>query len=351
MPGEFEPHVGCWMVFPERLDTWRAKAGPAQATFAQVANAISQFEPVTMVVSKATEKAARAILNSKVRILVYPSDDSWMRDIGPTFVRNKAGDVRGVDWIFNAWGGQAYESWDQDDLMAKNVLDYLKIDRYRAPLILEGGSIHSDGEGTIYTTEECLLNPNRNPNLTKQQIENYLKEYLGAEKVIWIPYGVFKDETSGHVDNICCVIKPGRVFLGWSDNPDDPQYERSQKDYEYLSKMTDARGRKIEVVKMPMPTKPLYRSKEQALEIETQLAKARPVGERLAASYVNFYIANGGIVMPTFGLPSDHAAIELIKREFPDRKVVPIPSIEVLLGGGNFHCITQQEIKTPRHKS
>src|SRR6202011_2393151 len=189
MPGEFEAHAGCWMAWPERPDTWRLGARPAQATFAEAAEAIAVSEPVTMAVSDAQFEHCRSVLSPAVRVVEISTDDAWMRDTGPTFVVDDAGGRRGVDWRFNAWGGLdggLYFPWDRDDRVARKVLEIEGDDRYRAPIVLEGGSIHVDGEGTVLTTEECLLNPNRNPGLSRKQIEQVLCAYLGAETVIWL---------------------------------------------------------------------------------------------------------------------------------------------------------------------
>ena len=213
MPGEFEPHAGCWMIWPERPDNWRHGAGPAQAAFAAVAEAIAAAEPVTVGVSDAQFERARAALSPAVRVVELSTDDAWMRDVGPTFVVGGGGERRGVDWRFNAWGGRdggLYCPWDRDERVAAKVLEVEGAGRYRAPLVLEGGSIHVDGEGTVLTTEECLLNRNRNPELSREQIERHLLDYLGAEKVLWLGRGVFADETDGHVDNLACFARPGR---------------------------------------------------------------------------------------------------------------------------------------------
>lgn len=215
------------MLWPERKDNWRLNAEPAQMCFAKVARAISEFEPVYMGVSSRLLENARKMLSPDIYIVEMESNDSWMRDVGPTFVIHKQGEIRGVDWSFNAWGGLdggIYYPWDKDDKVAQKVLEYEDIRRYKTPLILEGGSIHVDGEGTLITTEECLLNPNRNPDLSKIQIEKKIKEYLNIEKIIWLGKGVFMDETDGYVDNLCCFIKPGEILLHWIDNDTDPQY-------------------------------------------------------------------------------------------------------------------------------
>ncbi len=334
------------MLWPERPTNWRLGAKPAQAAFATCASAIATGEPVTVGVSSAQFVNARSMLPDAVRIVEMSSNDAWMRDAGPTFVVDDAGQVRGVDWIFNAWGGLnsgLYFPWDQDDLVARKVLEIERCDRYRAPFVLEGGAIHVDGEGTLITTEECLLNPNRNPHLDKGQLEILLHEYLGVTSVIWLGKGVVDDETSGHVDNLCCFVRPGEVALTWTDNKRDPQYAVSLDAYERLKSARDAKGRKLKIHKLPMPG-PLYRTAEEERGVDAvDLGlPARCAGERLAASYVNFYIANSTIVMPLLDPKKDRLAANALKRLFPDRRVIGVQAREILLGGGNIHCITQQ---------
>jgi agmatine deiminase len=345
MPGEFEPHSGCWMAWPERTDNWRLGAKPARAAFAAVAEAIAASEPVTMAVSDTQFEHARAMLPPSVRVVEVSTDDAWLRDTGPTFVVDGNGGRRGVDWEFNAWGGTnggLYASWDRDDRVAAKVLELERDDRYRAPIVLEGGAIHVDGEGTVLTTEECLLNPNRNPELSREQIEQVLLEYLGAEKVIWLGAGVFEDETDGHVDNLACFAKPGKVLLTWSDDEDDPQHAISRDARGRLEAATDARGRPLEVVLLPSPG-PLQMSAEEAEGVDTAEGTVpRRAGDRLAASYVNFYLGNSRVVYPLLDPRHDEEAGAILRRCFPEREVVGVPAREILLGGGNVHCITQQ---------
>ena len=345
MPGEFEPHEKCWMLWPRRGDTWRLGAKPAQAAFAEVAAAINTFEPVTIGADRDQWENARAILPDRIRVVEISSDDAWMRDVGPTFVVDASRNVRGVDWQFNAWGGLEggiYFPWARDSLVAGKVLEIEGAGRYRAPLIMEGGAFHVDGQGTLITTQECLLNRNRNPHLTREQIEVLLKTYLDVQKVVWLDKGVYMDETDGHVDNLCCFVKPGEVLLTWTDDRDDPQYEISRHALETLSAETDARGRRLMVHKIHQPDPmAIFAAECEGLDA-SETAKPRRAGDRLAASYVNFYIANGGIVMPLFGDAHDQAAMDLLVRLFPDRTVVGVKSREILLGGGNIHCITQQ---------
>jgi agmatine deiminase len=345
MPGEFEPHAGCWMAWPERPDNWRDGARPAQEAFAAVAEAIAASEPVTMVASAAEYERCRSLLPTSIRVVELPSDDAWMRDIGPTFVVDGGGGRRGIDWEFNAWGGHEgglYESWEKDERVAAAVLELEGANRYRAPLVLEGGAIHVDGEGTVLSTEECLLNRNRNPGLSREQIEEHLREYLGAEKVVWLGRGVFADETDGHVDNLACFARPGVVLLTWAEDESDPQHEISADALRRLEAATDARGRSLEVVRLPSPG-PLTIASGEAEGVESVPGtRPRQAGDRLAASYVNFYLGNDRVVMPLLDERHDEEAAAILADCFPGREVLGVPAREILLGGGNVHCVTQQ---------
>jgi agmatine deiminase len=345
MPAEFDRHAGCWMAWPERVDNWREGARPAQQAFAAVAAAIAQFEPVCVAASAAQYEYARAALDARARVVEISNNDAWMRDTGPTFVVNAAGRRRAVDWRFNAWGGLnggLYFPWDQDDLVAQKVAAIEGVDRYRAPLVMEGGAIHSDGEGTLLVTEQCLLNPNRNPELSKQQIEQCLRDYTGAQVIVWLGQGVVNDETDGHVDNLACFARPGEVCLTFTASKRDPQWAVSSDALERLHAARDARGRRFKVHKLPSPG-PLKMTAAEAAGVQHRAgSQPRAAGTRLAASYANFYIANGGIVMPLLDARTDGKALAKLKRVFPERKVVGVPGREILLGGGNIHCITQQ---------
>jgi agmatine deiminase len=345
MPGEFERHSGCWMAWPQRPDNWRDGARPAQEAFAAVAEAIAAAEPVTMAASAAEYERCRSLLSPSIEVVELASDDAWMRDIGPSFVVDGQGGRRGVDWEFNAWGGHEgglYSPWDRDDRVAAAVLEHEGADRYRAPLVLEGGAIHVDGEGTVLGTEECLLNRNRNPGLTREQIEAHLRDYLGAEKVLWLGRGVFADETDGHVDNLACFARPGVVLLAWAEDEADPQHEISADALARLEAATDAHGRQFEVVRLPSPG-PLTIAPEEAEGVEaTPGTQPRRAGDRLAASYVNFYLGNGRVVMPLLDERHDEEAAAILAGCFPQREVIGVPAREILLGGGNVHCVTQQ---------
>ena len=350
MPGEFEPHDGCWMLWPERPDNWRLGGKPAQLAFAAVAAAIAGSEPVTVGVSARQFANARHLLPPAVRVVEVSSNDAWMRDVGPTFVVNDRGGIRGVDWMFNAWGGLQgglYFPWDLDDAVAQKVLEVEGRDRYRAPFVLEGGAIHVDGQGTLITTEECLLNPNRNPGLTRTQIERLLRRYLNADVIIWLGKGVHLDETDGHVDNLCAFVRPAEVVLTWTDDKRDPQYAISRDAYARLKDARDARGRPIEVHRIAQPG-PLAMTKAEAEGVDAaEGSQPRQAGARLAGSYVNFYIGSRRVVMPLLDPKRDGAALRKLRRLFPGRDVVGVPGREILLGGGNIHCITQQ---VPRGK-
>ena len=354
MPAEFGAHAGCWMLWPERPDNWREAARPAQLAFAQVAATIAQFEPVTVGASAAHFGTARALLDARVRVVEMSHDDCWMRDVGPTCVVSRRGVVRGVHWHFNAWGGLdggLYFPWDQDELVAAKVLEIERLGRYRAPMVNEGGAVHVDGEGTALVTEQCLLNPNRNPRLERADVERLLRDYLGVSRVVWLGQGVYNDETSGHIDNLACFVRPAQVCLTWTERRRDPQYAISHDAWQRLHDARDARGRRFKVTRLPMPGPLTLRSREAAGIVAREGTRARRAGERLAGSYVNFYIANGGIVMPLLDARTDGGAARQLQRLFPGRRVVGMPAREILLGGGNIHCITQQIPRGTRTRS
>ena len=345
MPAEWERHYGCIMIFPERSDSWQYGGYAARKAFVEVACAIAESEFVTVCASEKQYENARRMLPDNIRVVEMSSDDAWARDYAPTFVTNGT-EIRGINWGFNAWGGLVdglYFPWDKDDKMARKLCDLYNKDMYDfGDFILEGGSIHVDGEGTCITTEACLLSGGRNPDLSKTEIEERLCEYLNVSKVIWLKRGIHNDETNEHVDNICAFVKPAEVVLAWTDDKNDPQYELSRSCLEILERETDAKGRKITVHKLHCPA-PVTVTAEECEGLDTMdYEPTRTPKERLAASYVNFYIANGAVVMPFFGDPADEAARKLLSGLFPERKVVPIRARDILIGGGNIHCITQQ---------
>jgi len=346
MPGEFEPHAQTWMLWPQRPDNWRLGAKPAQRAWVEVATAIARFEPVSVGANHDQYENARAMLPAHVRVVEISNNDAWIRDCGPTFVVDDKGGVRLVHWDFNAWGGLydgLYFPWDKDQLVPLKVAEIERVDRYKAPLVLEGGSIHVDGEGTVLTTEECLLSPGRNPDLTREQIEQYLRDYLNVETVIWLARGIDPEETNGHVDDVACFVRPGVVLAAVTEDNDDWRYELLQDNLRRLREATDARGRRLEVHTVPMPAI-IEITEEEAWGIDTvEGSIPRKPGDKTAASYLNFLICNGGVVMPTFDDPNDAVAKATLEKLFPDREVVTVAGREIVLGGGNVHCITQQQ--------
>lgn len=346
MPAEFDEHEGCILIFPERSDSWQYGGYGARKAFVQVVEAIAKSEKVTVCASEKQYDNARAMLPWHVRVVEMSNNDGWARDYCPDFVRNKEGHVRGLDFGFNAWGGLVdglYFPWDKDNKMARKLCDLLEKDIYNfRDFILEGGSIHVDGEGTCMVTEACLLSKGRNPHLSKEEIEENLKEYLGVSTIIWLPCGIYKDETNEHVDNICAFISPGEVVLAWTEDETDVQYEMSKACLEVLQNAKDAKGRQIIVHKLPQP-KPIRMTAEECEGLDIcEDEMTREVGERLAASYVNFYIANGAIVMPGFHDEADEKAKKILEELFPTREVIQIYARDILIGGGNIHCITKQ---------
>lgn len=346
MPAEFAAHDACWMLWPQRPDNWRYGAKPAQAAFVAVARAIAESETVFVGVNDDQYENARNQLPAHVRVVELSSNDAWMRDVGPTFLTHPDGRLALVDWEFNAWGGLnggLYFPWDKDRRIRSKIAEVLGAERFIAPLVMEGGAIHVDGEGTLITTEECLLNPNRNPELSKAELERLLGDYLGVTRVIWLPRGCHLDETDGHVDNLCCFVAPGEVALTWTDDENDPQHAISREALAILEAATDARGRTLTVHKLPMPG-PLTIAEAEASGVD-RLSSSRPrkPGDRMAGSYVNFYIGNSVVVMPRLDPAHDDTARAILEGLFPSRRVIAVDAREILLGGGNIHCITQQQ--------
>ena len=347
MPGEFEPQSQVWMLWPQRPDTWRNGAKPAQRAWVEVATAIARFAPVTVGVNHDQFENARNLLPAEVRVVEISSNDAWMRDCGPSFVTNAAGEVRLVDWGFNAWGGLydgLYFPWDKDDLVPQKVAEIERVDRYKAPMILEGGAITVDGQGTLITTEECLLSPGRNPEMSREDMESHLSDYLGIDKVIWLPRGMDPEETNGHVDGVCFYVSPGVVALSWTDDTDDPRYEIFSSARAVLESQTDARGRRFDIRLLPVCAEEIVLTQEEADGIDAAAgAKPRLPGPIGLGTYANILICNGGVIMPVCGDPNDAAAIAAIQALFPDREVVTTQGREIDIGGGNVHCITQQQ--------
>jgi len=348
MPAEYEPHEQVFMIWPERPDNWRDGGKPAQKAFAEVADAISRFTPVTMLVSGPQYENAFNRLLDRIRIVEMSNNDAWVRDCGPTFVTDGKGTVRVVNWDFNAWGGFVdglYFPWDLDDKIPRKIAQMERMDYYSASgFILEGGSFHVDGEGAVLTTEMCLLSEGRNPHLCREEIEGMLSEYLNVEKVIWLKDGIDPDETNGHVDDVACFIRPGEVACIWTDDEKDPFYRVCQQAYRELSDATDAKGRKLKIHKLTMPKHPVTLGGDFDID-QIEGTIPRKEGDICIASYMNFLITNKGIIVPQFDDEYDPLAFKQISAMFPDHEVVGVSTREIVYGGGNIHCITQQQPK------
>lgn len=347
-PFEGNEHQATFILMPCRLDTWRKKARPAQENYIEVIKAISEHEKVIVGVhpsmSRKLVDELQAIENVVVWKLRY--NDAWARDNMPLFLTNGE-KLRTVDFRFNAWGGKVdglYSDYHDDDHLGESVSKKLKLLSYYLPsFVLEGGSIAIDGEGTLITTEACLLSKGRNPTYTKEEIEEILHDYLAVDKVIWVPHGIYQDETNEHIDNMVSFVKPGEVVMAWCNNKSDPQYRYCQQTLQALEEAYDAKGRKLVIHKMPLP-KPMYLSKDIANQLISNDATLdnREEGRRLAASYVNYYQGKDFIVMPAFGVKEDKEAFKLMQELYPNKKIHQINTYEILLGGGNIHCITMQ---------
>jgi len=314
------------MEWPVKEALWPEPFEDILPAFAEIVHTIARFEPVTLLANPHLVEEARAFCHhDNIEILPVKHNDSWARDNGPTFVVNPQGEIAGINWIFNGWGGK-YPSED-DNRVASVVLGHWNLQRFDAPLVMEGGSFHVDGEGTLLTTEECLLNPNRNPDLSRGQIEEYLQKYLNVSKIIWLKRGWIGDDTDGHIDNVACFAGPGRIIAQICSDPEDPNFTISQENLEILRGETDAKGRKFEIITVEQPRATYYQ------------------GVRLTLSYLNFYFVNGGIVLPVFGgehAETDRKAVEILEKAFPDRTIAPVNGLIIARGGGNVHCLTQQ---------
>ncbi|HHU51529.1 MAG TPA: agmatine deiminase family protein [Firmicutes bacterium] len=345
MPAEWERHRQTFMEWPLKEAEWPGPFQEILSGFTNIAKKIAAFEQVTVITSPASTKEAAVYLYdtptpNPIQLLEIEHNDSWIRDNGPTFVVNPQKEIAGINWKFNAWGGKY--RFTEDDQVAPELLAHLKIPKFDAPLVLEGGSIHVDGDGTLLTTEECLLNQNRNPHLSKTEIEELLQGYLGIQKVIWLPRGLYGDDTDGHIDNVACFARPGVVIMQDCSDPRDPNYPIACENRRILESATDARGRKLEVIRIEQPPPIEYN------------------GTRLILSYLNFSFVNCGLILPVFGrtlrtkdpslprdlrketLKTDAVAEMTLKQIFPQRLVATVDGLQVARGGGNVHCLTQQ---------
>ncbi len=324
MPAEWEPHAATLMAWPARRSFWGSVWEGAQAEWAGVANAIAAYEPVIMVVRPQDTAAARRRLTRGVELLEAPIDDSWLRDCGPIVVREPDGSRTGVHFAFNSWG-EKYLPYDRDAAVAAPILEHLGIRREVSPMVLEGGSITVDGEGTLITTEQCLLHPNRGPGRTREEIEAELRARLGVTAIVWLPYGQADDrDTDGHVDGVVTYLRPGLVLAQTAPDPAHPDHERMAANLEALAAARDARGRAIEVIELPVYS-------------------ANAVGgAELSVPYLNIYFINDAVIVPLGLHPSDEQALAVVAGAVQDREVVGVPANVIAYGGGGPHCITQQ---------
>ncbi len=333
MPAEWEPHRGTWLSWPHKEASWPGKFGPVTDIFATLACHLSRHEEVHVnVAGAAMEAASRSALGaagadlSRIFFHHIPTNDAWCRDHGPIFVERRTRGRREqviLDWGYNAWGDK-YPPYDLDDVVPRRVAEDLGLPVLEPGIILEGGSIDVNGKGTLITTEACLLNPNRNPSLDRGAIEEYLRGYLGVSRVLWLGDGIVGDDTDGHVDDLTRFVGPDTVVTAVEQDPADENYEPLQENLERLGRMTDQEGKPLRIVNLPMP-RPLYQD-----------------GQRLPASYANFYIANGIVMLPTYDPERDEEATATLQRLFPDREVVGVDCTDLVWGLGAFHCVTQQ---------
>jgi agmatine deiminase len=323
MPAEFDRHDACYISWPCKSATWLGFEAEVKRAYTEVAHAIARFEPVVMLTPNRLVSEARQHLGTGVRIEEMELDDSWVRDNGPNFVRGREGRLAVVQFGFNSWGNK-FGPYDRDAEVPRLLADRMGLPCFRAPIVAEGGAINVDGTGTLLTTESCLMNPNRNPGRSKEEVEDALKAFLGVSKVIWLRRGMLESQVDGHIDGIAAFVRPGTVLSATITDPADPDFEIFRANRETLQSATDARGRPIEVVDLPFPR------------------HRRHEGRSIPASHMNFYLANGGVVAPTFGEDSDQAALDVLQRAFPNREVVGVRCEFIALGGGEIHCITQQ---------
>jgi agmatine deiminase len=324
-PAEWTPHAACWVAWPSDASLWLAKLGAARAAWTRMAKAIATGERLEVLVPDAGNEALarEALSGADARFHRLPFGDIWLRDTAPIFVRDAAGEIAAARFGFNGWGGKYV--LEHDDEVAAGIARLAGLRELASPWVLEGGSIDVDGEGTCLTTRQCLLNPNRNPGLSARALEAGLREQLGIEKTIWLGDGLLNDHTDGHVDNVARFVAPGRVVCMKPSGDDDPNREALEAIARELREARDAKGRKLEVVRIPSPG-----------------LVAGESGQPAPASYANFYIGNRAVVVPAYGTRFDDEAGAALGELFPGRKIVPVDANAILSGGGAFHCITQQ---------
>ena len=332
MPAEWEPHEAIWLSWPHKEASWPGIFERIPPVWAVLIRALRETEEVRLLsCSPEMDGEVRRALGgdlSGVRLFRIPTNDAWIRDYGPIFVRSAERGLAITAWGFNSWGGK-YGPWDRDEAVPGTIAAHLGLPCIRTGMILEGGSIDVDGEGTLLTTESCLLNPNRNPQLDRKGIEGRLDRFLGARKVLWLGAGIVGDDTDGHVDDLARFISPGRVAVAIGKDPADENYGVLRENRERLEGMRDAAGRRIEIVELPLPPPVLHS------------------GQRCPASYMNFLIANHAVLVPTFRSPEDARVLGTLSELFPQRKVSGIDCHDLVWGLGAIHCVSQQQPLPP----
>lgn len=336
MPAEWRRHSGTWLTWPKDPLTWPERVPQVEEIYLQMISALVPNETVNLLVdNEETEQAVkrRCTFRGVENLLFHRIEtvDSWIRDYGPNFIINAHNELAYNDWIFNAWGNK-YEELKRDDSIPALLEPVLNLRYFKPGIVLEGGAIDVNGAGCVLTTEQCLLNPNRNPHLGREQIEEYLQNYLGVTKVLWLKEGIVGDDTDGHIDDIARFVSPTRIVCAVEEDPSDANYELLQDNLKRLERMTDVRGEKFEVVSLPMPGIVAGSSEPGERNLE-----------RLPASYANFYIANDVVLVPIFGHANDQRALETLQRLFPDRRAVGINCEPLVWGMGTIHCVTQQQ--------
>jgi agmatine deiminase len=322
MPADWAEHVRCWMAWPVRAETWGEHLEAAQEAASEIATAIAPFEPVSMIVKPKNVAEVSLLTGQGVSALSIQQDDCWIRDMGPVFVTNDEGLVAGIDWKFNAWGHR-YQDFDRDAALAAELLGNLKMRRYAGDLVLEGGSLSVDGEGTLLATEAVLLNPNRNPDLNREQLEEILIRQLGVKQVIWLGEGLQDDRSGGAVENLACFTRPGVVMALTCSDPADPNHRVLADNLARLKAARDAAGRALEIVEVEQP-RPQFDAE----------------GRRLALSYVNHYVANNAVILPAFeDGAADKRAYDAAVKLYPRREIIQLPAVELAYGGGGIHAL------------
>lgn len=334
MPAEWEPHEATWLAWPHNEETWPGKIPEVRQIFLQMIEALTRHEKVQLLVEnpemrrEVEDFLRHRPFNRKNLVFHFiPTVDAWIRDYGPNFICRTSREKREVAWVrwrFNAWGGK-YESLAQDDGVAEKLVSVIDQAVFRPELILEGGSIDANGLGSCLVTEQCLLNSNRNPSLSREAIEEILRDYLGFTNVIWLGEGIEGDDTDGHIDDIARFVNPTTVVAAIEKNPSDPNSLPLQENWKRLESARDQEGRKLTVIMLPMP------------------GRVEEDGFRLPVSYLNFYIANGVVLVPIFGHSNDEVAQRILQKVFPSREVIGIRSEALVLGFGGIHCVTHEQ--------